>query len=132
MSETSPAPTFHGRIEDGRIRLDERAKFAGLIQKLDGHEISISLKKFRRGRSSNQNGYYWAAVLPIFAEFLGYETDELHDGLKARFLRRHTDSPVMTIASTKTLDTAQFSDYVEQVRRLAAELGCVIPDPGEY
>ncbi len=132
MSDRPLAPIFHGRSEDGRLKLDDRQKFQELLQRLDGERISITVKKFRRGRSLRQNSWYWSGILPVLAEFCGYEVEELHEGLKARFLKRHEDSPLPTVASTASLSTIEFSDYVERVRQLAAELGCNVPDPGDY
>lgn len=135
MSEHRPVPTFRGRIENGKIRLVERDKFAHLIDNFEGNEIVISLKKFRRGRSTAQNAYYWGVVVKVFADFCGYgeeDHDGLHETFKAKFLMRHTDWPVPVVGSTTTLDTAQFTEYIENVRRFCAEYGCPIPDPGEY
>ncbi len=134
MTDRIPAPSFKGWIEAEHIVLDDREAFAQQIKRLEGERVSLTLKKFRKGRSMNQHRYYFA-ILRIFSEFCGYGSDEmedLHNELKSRFLRRHEDGPIPTVASTTSLDTMQFSDYLERVRQLAAELGCVLPDPGEF
>jgi hypothetical protein len=35
-----------------------------------------------------------------------------------------------TVRSTTDLDTAEFVEYIEQCRRLGAEMGVIIPSPG--
>lgn len=127
MSEL-PAPSFRGRIHDGKIELRERSRFAGLIAALDGYEIVLTLKKYRKTRSLQQNKYLWGVVYPIFAEHLGYEREELHDAMRMLFLRRHEEKFV-TVASTTSLNTLEMTEYIENIRRLAAEDNCYIPDP---
>jgi hypothetical protein len=78
-------------------------------------------------------------VIPLLAEHIGYETEEMHDALKWRFLQTHTQDEhdtaaswvkLPTVRSTADLDTAEFTEYIEQCRRLGAEMGVVIPGPG--
>ncbi len=68
------------------------------------------------------------------AEYCGYEPEEMHEALKVRFLLKHGFSnettTLPTIRSTTDLTTAEFSEYVDQCRRLAAEMGIIVPDPG--
>jgi hypothetical protein len=125
-----PTPIFHGRIEGGRICLERREDFAALIQRLDGKDVELILRKHRRSRSRNQNAYYWGVVIPLIAEHCGYMDEEMHEALKWRFLQKH-DGPLPTVRSTTDLDTAEFTEYIEQCRILGAEMGVVIPGPGE-
>ena len=53
----------------------------------------------------------------------------MHEALKWRFLQKH-DGPLVTVRSTTDLDTAEFTEFIEQCRRLGAEMGVVIPGPG--
>ena len=70
-----------------------------------------------------------AVVIPVLAERCGYEDEEMHDALKWRFLQKH-DGPMPTVRSTASLNTVEFSEYTAQCRRLAAQMGVMIPDPG--
>ena len=137
----NPVPIFRGRIENGKIHLEQREDFAGLIQRLDGSEIDLRLSKHRNVRSISQNAYYWAVVIPLLAEHCGYEDEEMHEALKWRFLQTHADQSgefevksswvrLPTVRSTTDLDTAEFTEYIEQCRRLGAEMGVIIPSPG--
>jgi hypothetical protein len=126
-----PTPVFRGRIEQGRIGLERREDFAALIARLEGTEIDLRLSKHRNARSISQNAYYWAVVIPLLAEHCGYEDEEMHAALKWRFLQKHDGGPLPTVKSTASLSTAEFTDYIERVRMLAAEMGCSIPGPGQ-
>jgi hypothetical protein len=72
-------------------------------------------------------------VIPLMAESCGYEDEEMHDALKHQFLRdrENEKAGLVLVKSSADLNTAEFTEYVEKCRRLAAELGVVIPDPGE-
>ena len=131
MTDRAPLHVFHGHIEGGQMYLDHVNEYQRLIGHLEGKQIDLRLGKRRRPRSLSQNAYYWGVVVELFAEHLGYEPEELHDALKIKFLTRRAETPLPTVASTADLDTAEFTDYIERVRRLAAEQGCYVPDPGE-
>ena len=126
-----PDRIWRGTVIKGNVVLDDAAHYAGLARRLEGKEIELILRKLRRKRSLDQNSYLWGVVYAIFAEELGYEVEELHLACRERFLRDRENevAGLMKIGSTADLDTAQFTEYIEQVRRLAAEMGCVIPDP---
>ena len=69
--------------------------------------------------------------MALLAEHLGFEKQELHEALKLKFLAINPDAPLPVARGTSDLNTAEFADYVERCRRLAAELGCIVPGPGE-
>jgi hypothetical protein len=125
-----PAPIFRGRVENGKISLDYPGSFKALLARLEGKQIALRLTKHHHARSLSQNAYYWGVVIPLLAEGCGYDDEEMHEALKWRFLARH-DGPMPTVRSTATLNTTEFCEYVEHCRRLAAEMGVVIPDPRE-
>jgi hypothetical protein len=125
-----PSRIFRGKIQNGKICLELRADFAALIQKLDGLDVELILRKLRRKRSLSQNAWYWSCIVPLLAEHCGYDEEEMHEALKMRFLRNHTDTQLPSVRSTTSLDTREFTEYAESCRRLAAEMGVVIPDPG--
>jgi hypothetical protein len=122
---------FHGQIIAGKIVLEAPVQFAALRNKLNGQRVDVILKKQVRKRSNPANAYYWAVVVKLLAEHCGYEPEEMHDALKWQFLASRIDSALPTVRSSAKLNTAEFSEYVEQCRRLAAEMGIAIPDPGE-
>jgi hypothetical protein len=125
-----PTPLFSGKVEDGKLTLEYPGSFKAQLAKYEGREICLRLTPRRHGRTIKQNAYYWAVVIPLLAESCGYEDEELHEALKWKFLQKH-DGPLPTVRSTGTLNTLEFAEYIEQCRRLAAEMGVVIPEPGE-
>lgn len=89
-------------------------------------------------RSTNQNAYYWAVVVPLVYEGLrdlGYDLinhEQAHQVLKSLFLKEIIQSPIEKIEvvkSTTELSTEQFSEYIERVARFCSEdLGIVLPE----
>lgn len=134
-----PAIIFHGAVRGGQLHIKRKAEFERTIRQMEGSEVELVLRKHRKGRSLSQNSYYWGVVVALLAEHCGYDPEEMHESLKFRFLRTHEDpvetlhgrTMLPTVQSTTTLNTAEFSEYIEQARRLAAEMGVVIPSPGE-
>ena len=107
---------FRGQIFNGRIVLEAPVQFAALRNKLNGQRVDVILKKHKDKRSNPQNRFYWGCVVALLAEHCGYESEEMHDALKWKFLQRR-DGPMPTVRSTTSLNTAEFSEYTEQCRR---------------
>ncbi len=122
-------PIFQGHVAQGVLYLDDLPAYEKQIALLDGKPIELVLRRHREQRSSQQNRYLHGVVIPMLAEHCGYEPFEMKDALKWRFLQTHTDGKLPSVRSTADLNTAEFAEFTEQCRRLAAELGCVIPDP---
>jgi hypothetical protein len=123
-------PIFMGYIENGVLYLEKDWKYNELVKKLEGQQVELQLRKRRMVRTNQQNRYLHGVVIPILAEHLGYDHIEMKDALKWRFLQTHQDK-LPTVRSTAELSTAEMTEFIEQIRRLAAELGCDIPSPGE-
>jgi hypothetical protein len=128
-----PIPIWTGRIQDGKIRLEQREAFAALLRRLEGCQVKLWMTKLNRPRSLSQNAYYWGVVVALLAEHCGYEPEEMHEALKERFLRdrEHEMHGLQKTRSTASLSTAEMCEYIEACCRLGAELGVVIPEPGE-
>lgn len=123
----SLVPIFRGRVEAGKIFLNDREGFAAQRAKLEGQEIEVILRGYRQRRSDSQNAYYWGVVLPLLGEYCGYEVQEIHEVMRMKFLLVHPNGRMPFVRSTSDLNTAEFSEYVEQCRRFGAELGVAIP-----
>lgn len=82
-----------------------------------------------KGRSLNQNSYYFGCVVELISETTGMTPSEVHDALKLKFLRV-VKGKMETLRSTTELNTQEFEFYLDQVRLFATtELNCVIPLP---
>ena len=124
-------PGWRGKVEGGRLLLYDQQGFVRYRNGFEGSEVMVVVDKYRKQRSAGQNRYYWGVVIPAMAEYCGYGREEMHEALKWQLLRTHAEAGLPSVRSTSNLNTAEFTDYIEQCRRLAAEWGVYIPDPGE-
>lgn len=125
------ATTFHGVVQGGKLALDSRDAFARFVARLDGKRVTVSVQKFRKQRSLAQQSWYWGVLIPILAEHLGYDKDDLHEALKMKFLRVKLDDDLETVKSSAKLTTEEYSRWMEDCQRLAAEYGVDVPMPNE-
>jgi len=127
-------PIFNGLVENGRLDIWEKENYLLWLLRLKG-EVEVIVRKRKRRRSNNQNAYYWVAVVPIIADEMGISDEEAHDFLKAKFNKKTIvvkEKEYEVIRSTTDLSTIEMEDFLEQVRRWAAEdLNCIIPLPNE-
>jgi hypothetical protein len=94
----------------------------------------VTIARHKTGRSLSQNSLYWK-WLKIVGDELGYAAQEVHETLMPRFLA----PKLVTIGgferevySTRGLDTAAFSEYLDHIYRFAVgELGIILPLPEE-
>ncbi len=126
-------PVFSGRIEKGKVILDNPNRYLVQIARLEGQRIESVLRKQKAERSNQQNNYYWGVVIEILGGYTGYTAEEMHEALKEKFLSAIPDEHgLRKIKSTTKLSTAEFTDYLDKIKRWAViELGCYIPDPNE-
>lgn len=104
----------------------------------------IEVKKIRKPRSNDQNGWLWGCIYPMLLDALleaGWEfvsVEQVHEFFKAQVandkaVNRHTGEIVEFPTSTATMNTVQFSSYCEKLREYGREfLGIEIPDPDQY
>lgn len=130
------------QIRSGRLFIKNRREFDYKVRRLDERwMLEVCVKRLRASRSIQQNRYYFGVVLVLISEHTGYSADELHDVLKAKFLPKHlafsdgngeVKDEFVIGGSTRKLNTVEFGEYMESIRRWAAEdLDVVIPDPRE-
>jgi hypothetical protein len=126
---------FGGTVRGGKVELDDKIGWGALLARLDGKRIRVSLETLDTRRSSQQNRWYFAMVVPFFSEWTGYDKDEAHNVLKSLFLKVEkvlpTGEVIQVPGSTARLTKAEFSEYCERVMRFLAENGVYVPAPGE-
>lgn len=110
---------------------------------LDGM-YRIEVKRVRKPRSNDQNGWLWGCIYPILLDALldaGYEfvsVEQVHEFFKSQMtadkvVNRHTGEILTFPGSTATMDTLTFSTYCEKLREYGKEyLNVKIPDPDRY
>jgi len=87
-------------------------------------------------RTNDQNAYYWGIVVPLVHEGLrdmGYDEiktkEDAHLVLRSLFLKKKINE-LELVRSTTELKTAEFSAYLEEIGKWAAEyLNVTIPEP---
>jgi hypothetical protein len=113
---------FRGRIEEGKLTLDNPSRFATYLSGITG-AVSVSVKPFKEARTDKQNNLYWA-YLTEMAKASGHTKEELHDFFKKRFnLKTIEVAGVIDEVggSTTRMNTAEFTQYVEKVEQFATE-----------
>lgn len=122
-------PIFIGKVEQGKLILQEQDKFNAYLVSLGKQDITMVVRTWRKPRSIQQNKWYWLCVVGIPAEHYGYLPEEMHDAYKMMFLRCHEEGKPETIKSTTQLSTIEFKKFTEKCQQWAAEQGIIIPDP---
>lgn len=127
-----------GKVENGKIILDNKNDFWQEIEKYEGKKIAITIVQKRALRSDEQLRYYWAGVIGTIADYCGYETKEemliIHEYLKDMFCPKKVieflKKEIMMTKSTSNLDTKEFTTFVDQIKRWALTEcnGLVIPE----
>lgn len=131
-------PVFHGNVDVNTegckipyLKIDSPTALWKYMQTLQGKSVDITIKQHKSQRSNNQNNYYFGVVCKILGDYFGYTEEEMHDALKMKFLR-HGPCDMETVKSTTKLNTAEFEDYLEKIRRWAVtEYSVSIPLPNE-
>lgn len=128
-----------GFVKDGELIIRNRRGWRRALSGFRRCEVVVTLECRHAHRSQAQNRYLWGVVYALLSEHTGYTADELHAWAKAKFLPKalafangngEVIDELVIGGSTAKLNKLQFGDFIEHVRRFAAEhLGVVIPDP---
>jgi len=101
------------------------------LKSLQDGKYWIEIKENRPSRSHRQNRYYWGTVLKILSDEIGYTPEEMHQIMAAEFLS-YEKYGRRFVQSTTQLNTKEFEEYMENIRRFASvEMSVWIPEPGE-
>lgn len=137
----SESLTYPGRVEKGQIKLPGAKMRTEITALFEGRDIEVIVRRKKKHRSSPQNRFYWAVVVPMvraglkeIGEILSLE--QVHELLKFRHIReQRIDENTGEVAfeytrSTAELTTVEFAEYIERCAQFAAEyLRVTIPDP---
>lgn len=99
----------------------------------EGKVYNVDITARLSKRSNDQNRLYWL-WLNCLAKELGYSPDEMHAVFAHKYLGADYETvcgeTILIIPSTRKLDSAQFTTYLDKIKLFAAnELGVVLPDP---
>lgn len=135
-------PKFTATVSKGSLRINDRPLFLDVISTLKDGDYVMTVEPKKKKRSNNQNAYYYGVVVEmVFRRLvdLGHDVDreEAHEFLKASFnykeiVNESTGEIFKIPRSTTSLDTFEFSEYVDRIIRFGAEvLDIQIPLPNE-
>ena len=114
-------PKFPAVVLQGRIELHDKKSFREYMQKLEGQQVDLTVKKWKDQRSVQQNCYYWAVVVKIISDDTGNDPETVHEFLKAKFLPKCEtiikDEKQILAGCTHDLNKDNFfADYVDPIR----------------
>lgn len=123
------------RVVAGKLPDLDKDKFARALSRAHGRCVLI-VRRVEEFRSTAQNAYYWGVIVPTLLEhplFREWSEEQLHDGIKEKFLARLDPLTALTKAgSTRELSPQEFSAFKDAIQQWAAEkLDLDIPDPNE-
>ena len=119
-----------GKVEKGLLVLFDKELFNIYLKTFEGKHIDLIIKLPHRPRNLPQNARHWARMT-YAANALGDRTpEELHYDFCSLFLVDRTKTPPHTKGSSE-LTTAEFSKWEEEIDRVLAEQGIVVPEPEE-
>ncbi len=103
------------------------------IHALASCDVDVTIVKHRESMSGQSKRFYFGVVVPLIAEFCGYEKDEMHEALAWKFLRIEDDDLTGTPRRKHlpALDSPEGAEYLDRCIRFGAGLGVYIPAPGE-
>lgn len=112
---------------------DKEAVKAYVDKLPEGRRFDVFVKIHREKRTVDQNRLLFLWIGCISRE-TGYFKDEVHEIFKKKFLGVETfemwGEKVERVKSTTSLNTKQFSDYLERIQQFAStEMGIILPDP---
>lgn len=121
---------FKAQKEKGKFLWLEEDLMKKYIDGLNDGFYDLIIRKKKKSRSNNQNRYLWGVVYKMIADETGHSSDEVHEHVRWRFLRKH--GKLETVRSTPDLSTVEMEKYLEDIRRFCAtELNLSIPLPNE-
>ena len=120
---------FLASVKSGKLNFDNTSQFKDYLFSLNDKRVEVIVRLPRKDRTSRQNSWYWSCVVGIPAEHFGYLPEEMHEAYKFMFLKREEQGKPLTVRSTTTLSTLEFTTFIENCRQWASTQGLIIPDP---
>lgn len=118
------------KVESGNLVFFNYSLLSDYLKGFEGKHVDVIIKLPHKPRNLPQNARHWARMT-FAANCLGDRTpEELHDDFRYLFLVDRTKTPPRVRSSTE-LTTTEFSRWEENIDRVLAEQGIVIPEPDE-
>ena len=134
-------------VEGGQVRKNRPLLDAALKQH-EGHDVSITIERWRKKRSNEQNAYWWGVVVPIFQNAfreagMVRSKEQTHQLITDIIIQKYGDSVILNETvidgevfrekrGTSELSTSEFMELIAEAQMFATEVFNVqIPDPGQ-
>ena len=92
------------------------------LMTLSDGDYVLSIKEQEPSKSPKQMAYYRGVILPIIADFHGYDVDEMHIAIKVHFKKE----------SFSKLTRSEMSKLIDDIIRWSGvEYGISLPNPKE-
>lgn len=129
---------FGGTVKGGKVQVDDALRWTSTLARHEGKRVLVTVQREVLRRTTQQNRWYWAIVVPMVADYLSQgrsvplSNDEAHYVLKSAFIGID-ETPLGPIPkSSAKLSIEDFSLYCDKIiSHAAAEWGMNIPAPGE-
>jgi hypothetical protein len=122
-------------IEHGVVRSEQDRNTLIGVLKQKRLPFKLAYQDIYPDRSLDQNNYYWF-IITLIAYVTGDEYKKVHNDYKKKFLYGYWPDKrgnySMRVRSTRELNTAEMTEYIEQIRADAFDrLGIRTPNPNE-
>lgn len=130
QNQTTMFNEHPAKVEDGNLKIENKALFNACVRKFEGKRLRVILKKYKTIRSLAQNRYYWKIVVSLMAKEWKCEEEQAHEALKSEFNPDvNAECPFKVGKTTTNLSTTEFNIYLERIAIYASEQGILIPTP---
>jgi len=130
MSEGSERIVYSGTVTaTGLIEPDAVNATAGRLAKWKGRHVTVTVSRYVKSKTNPQLALYFGEVVPPWAEYCGYDPDEMHKELKKAWLipqltvAKLTGEEKMELPSLADLDVEQMSAFLERCLREGRQVG---------
>lgn len=128
--------------DDERRQRDKLGRLTHLLSN-PAHPIEVTVRRHRKKHSSEARGYLWGVCYAMLSEASGYEKEELHEAMCARYfgtkvvevMGQRFERPSRTTTTNEAgerdeLSAKDYYDFIEAVIREAALwYDVIIPPP---
>ena len=120
--------TFYGRIEKGKLALDDKNLFQEFVFKQRDMPVELSIQKSDDTTTLAQWGYLYGSAYRLFADHFGWSVDDADEYMKREFMKYHG----MILPDGMTLTKSSFgrgwvANYIDFVLNKCGEEGVVVP-----
>jgi hypothetical protein len=102
---------------------------AGKLARWKNRHVTVTVSRYVKPKSLPQLALYFSQVVPPYADYCGYDPDEMHKELKRAYLvpqlvvSRLTGEEMKELPSLRDLNVEEMTAYLERCLREGRQLG---------